>query len=447
MFWFRLRERLKNEHVEECYKKLLFNEMLTREELLKWQKDHLYMLIRYIAVNNPFYSRYIQEHRIDVLNEDRNIASILSEFPITDKLFIKQHYNQWLSNHLSYDQIPLCSTSGSSGVPFRFFQSGIGGDYKTASKYRLYNRFGVKISDLQLCYGTGYNSDIVSFIQHLKINLNQRLVNKRIFVDVSQNGGILNYQEEINRINRLRIRSVWGYTSTIVEISKYAIDNHLTICNNNLKAIILSGEGHDDRAIEIIKKAFGPRVKIVDEYNSVECFLGGNCHCGKMHLNEDTTIFEVLRHDGTISSVGEGELLVTNLFNYDFPFIRYKNGDIVCISEKKCDCNLPFRIVESIEGRSACVIYNGNNIISHATCTHLIPHSEYKDKVLKFQFVQNMIDQVIVKIVPIDQGIDFSGLEELLRSFFSNIKVHIEFVNDIPKEKSGKYKDVINNVK
>ena len=444
MFLFRLREKIKHENVESCYNELLKHERFSRNDIERWQNERLYELLQYILEHNPFYSKYIKNLGMDFNSKQFTTEQLLSLFPVIDKNFIREHFEEWLSSHIKYGSVQLCSTSGSSGKPFRFYQTPIAGDYKMASKYRLYKRFGINIDDLQLCYGTGYNSDIKSIAQKLKVKINQRYILRRYFVDVSQNGGNVDYSREIKRINKLRIKSIWGYPSTIYEIAKYSIDAGEKICNRYLRFVILSGEGHTMEMLTLIKIAFGENISIIDEYNSVESFIAGNCKSGKMHLNEDVSIFEVLHADGTISNTGAGELIITNLFSYDFPYIRYRNGDIVNISDEMCDCKSGFRVLKSVDGRSACFIFNGDKRIPHATCTHMIPHSEYRDLVSKFQFIQIRKEEVIVKIVPTQTNVNFSGLELMLRKLFCNINVKFEYVNDIPKEKSGKFNDVIN---
>lgn len=444
MILFRLREFLKGENVEKYYKQLLINETFTKEQNKDWQKEKLIELLIYLSTNNPFFSKFISENNIDLDDLNRDVYKTLSLFPITDKKFIKQYEEEWLSGHLSYDNLQLASTSGSSGIPFKFYQTPLAADYKTASKYRLYKRFGIGISDKQLCYGTGYNSDVKSRLQRLKIDLNNKYVNNRYFVDVSSLSKSM-FKQEIDRINRLPIRSIWGYPSTLFEIAKYSLINDYPINNKMLKAVIYSGEGHDDYMDEIIKKAFN--VITIDEYNSIECFIAGSCKVGKLHLNEDTTIFEVLHADGSITEYGNGELLITSLFSKDFPFIRYKNGDVVSISKEFCSCGNNFKILEHLDGRSSCFIFNGDIKVPHAVCTHYLPHSDYRNMVEKFQIEQNDRNSVIVRIVLKDKHLDCTGLEDMYRSLFNNIKVEFLYVDDIPKEKSGKFKDVINNVK
>lgn len=443
MIIFRLREFFKKEHVETSLKQLIKNEIFSKEQLAEWQLSKLKDLLRYLKKNNRYFSNYIKDNSIDLDRGYKSPYELLSFFSVTDKNIINKNFDDWLSSPLSYKDIYLSSTSGSSGIPFKFYQSQEASDYKKASKYRLYNRFGIKISDYQICLGSGYNSE-ASKLSKIKVLINDRLVNHKFLFDVS------NLTEEsivkcIKLINKIKApTTVWGYTSALLEIANYSIDNEMPINNKNLKAVIYSGEAHNEFQDTIIKKAFN--VTTIDEYNSVEGFIAGQCINNQMHLNEDVSIFEVLKSDGTISPYGKGELLITNLFNKDFPFIRYKNGDVVELTESQCPCNSCYKVLAHLDGRSSNYIINGNVKVPHAVCTHYIPHSEYRKQVKKFQIIQNEINKVVIKIVLVDKDADCYGLETLLKNLFNNLDVSFQYVEDIPCEKSGKFKDVINNI-
>ena len=446
MLIFRLREKFKHEHVEDCFKQLLKNEHMSQDELREWQLTHLQELLSYVCEHVPYYKVYSETNNIDKSFQSRDINELLSHFPVSDKEIIRNNFNKWLSDELSYDDMNWSSTSGSTGIPFKFHTSQLASDYKTASKYRLYHRYGINIDDKQMCFGSSFNQNQTK-LQKTKTVLNNLIVIKKFFIDTARLSQD-NIRHEIERIIRLPIKSLWGYPSAIFEVAKFALDNNIKICNKHLKAIFYSGESHDENINQVVKQAFGDKIVIADEFNSVEGFIASTYRDGLLHLNEDTTIFEVLKSDGSISSYGKGELLITNLFNNEFPFIRYKNGDVVDISESSGNIGVPFRILNSADGRSSSFIYNGTIKVPHAICTHYMPHSNYKTQVKKFQIIQNEKNSVIVKIAYYDENnLDKKGIEEMYRNLFDQIEVHFEYVDDIPREKSGKFRDVIQNVK
>ena len=83
-------------------------------------------------------------------------------------------------------------------------------------------------------------------------------------------------------------------------------------------------------------------------------FFSANCSLDRgIHIFEDLAILEVV--DEHNRRVPDGELghkiLITNLFSYTQPLIRYEITDMLRMSKEPCPCGRPFRLIEHIEGR------------------------------------------------------------------------------------------------
>lgn len=72
------------------------------------------------------------------------------------------------------------------------------------------------------------------------------------------------------------------------------------------------------------------------------------------HFSEDLSILEVVDEENRPVPAGTpgAKYLLTNLFNYTQPLIRYEMSDIFTLSPEPCPCGRPFRLVSAIEGRS-----------------------------------------------------------------------------------------------
>lgn len=445
MFLFRLRERIKHQHVEDCLNQLINMESgFSIEDLRLWQMDHLKALIQDVCNKVPYYQQ------LDILSkihfeENHNPYDSLSVFPVVDKKVISRHFNEWFSDDIDNTKIALVRTSGSTGIPFRLYLSPEASWYKAASKYRLYNRFGIMPDDRQMCLSCDKKDEKKSLTLKIKLYFNDRFINKRIFSNVTYltDNDILN---QITKIKKSHVKSVWGYPSAIYEICRWALANNVCINDGGIKAVIFSGEGHTTKMKEVVSTAMGG-IPVIDEYNSSESFLAGSCKDGNLHLNEDTTLFEVLTEDGKICEYGRGELLITSLFNKDFPFIRYKIGDIVEISREKCSCGSIYKVLKSVDGRSSAVIYNGKSVIPHTSISHYIHYSEFEKDICRIQIEQNNYESVIVRVEPNGKGLNREKFENMWISIFNKLHVCFEYVDSIPREKSGKFRDVIQNIK
>ena len=93
--------------------------------------------------------------------------------------------------------------------------------------------------------------------------------------------------------------------------------------------------------------------RIIDVFSSAE---GGvmaiECpESGLYHIQSELVLVEIIREDGRICGIGEvGEVVVTPLYGYATPLLRYRSGDFV---EKgpRCSCGRSLPTIRRIVGR------------------------------------------------------------------------------------------------
>ena len=132
--------------------------------------------------------------------------------------------------------------------------------------------------------------------------------------------------------------------------------------------------------------------------------------------------------------------MVTDLFNYGMPFIRYKIGDKAIVTDRKCSCGSNLPLVEKILGRDRDILIAANGKLRPG---YLFVEVFNKNAIPgQFQVIQPNLRQVEVKIVP-DKNFGEHHCQ-LIREKFkqllgSEIDIKFSFVSEIPREKSGKY--------
>ncbi|MBI5193526.1 MAG: phenylacetate--CoA ligase family protein [Nitrospirae bacterium] len=170
------------------------------------------------------------------------------------------------------------------------------------------------------------------------------------------------------------------------------------------------------------------------------------CECSVhdgMHIFAEGVYLEFLK-DGRQASSGEmGEIVVTDLFNYGMPLIRYKIGDVAVVTDRKCPCGSNLLLIDKIIGRDRDILIAQDGtpkpgyLFVEVVNKHNIP--------ARCQFVQEDVDSLLVNIVKLN------GFEErYLTIIESNCKkilggsVNVKFIfmKDIPRESSGKFKYV-----
>jgi len=95
--------------------------------------------------------------------------------------------------------------------------------------------------------------------------------------------------------------------------------------------------------------------QLFNQYGVTECgCLGAECtaHQG-LHLAEDMVIVEAVDRNNQPVQPGQysEKLLITSLFNYTQPLIRYELDDSVLMGQEACACGRPYALVKDIQGK------------------------------------------------------------------------------------------------
>jgi phenylacetate-coenzyme A ligase PaaK-like adenylate-forming protein len=151
----------------------------------------------------------------------------------------------------------------------------------------------------------------------------------------------------------------------------------------NPRVITVTSEICTQDMAQKIEAAWG--VKPFNWYAMCEAInIGISCPDAEgIHLFEDMAVVEVV--DENNERVPDGtpgtKLLVTNLYNYTQPLIRYEVSDMITISPEPCPCGRPFRVITQLEGRSDEIL-SFDAIASGAVEVH--PH-HFRDLLGGFQ--------------------------------------------------------------
>ena len=166
-----------------------------------------------------------------------------------------------------------------------------------------------------------------------------------------------------------------------------------------------------------------------------------------MHITAEDIIFEIIGENGTPQPPGvAGEIVVTHLATGDFPFIRYRTGDIGVLDSEPCSCGRGLPLLKEIQGRSTDFIVAADGTVIHGLA--LIYILRDLPQVQSFKIIQEtrQLTRVLV--------ITTAGAEEEIRPKIvhgfrkrlgDTVEICIEFVKEIPPEKSGKHRYVVSH--
>jgi phenylacetate-CoA ligase len=167
-------------------------------------------------------------------------------------------------------------------------------------------------------------------------------------------------------------------------------------------------------AAEVLDRTLKDRVQanldseIFDTYGAIECGrISWECpaHEG-LHINSDHFILEGLDGDQPVGAEESGTVVVTKLFGFAMPFIRYRLGDLCELSERTCSCGCPFPLMSHALGRElASVRLPSGRMLSSYRFDHIL---RVLPGIYQWQVVQESYDHFVIKLVMQGQDIEHS---------------------------------------
>jgi phenylacetate-CoA ligase len=241
------------------------------------------------------------------------------------------------------------------------------------------------------------------------------------------------------------IRFIEGYPSNVYILALYLIKKNISF---PLKGILTSSETLFDFQKKAIEKAFS--CKIFDFYGMAERVVyATECdhHQGR-HLNLDYGITEFLDSQNHPVVAGKlGKIVATSLHNFAMPMIRYQTNDTCSFNDTPCSCGRGFPVMDAVATKNeAIVTLPDGRLISPSVLTH--PFKQM-DNIIESQIIQEQANSLRVKIVKNgkygkrDEKILLAGFSERLGT---NIDINIEYVDEITRTESGKFRWVVSKI-
>ncbi|MEP7155925.1 MAG: hypothetical protein ABI905_09130 [Betaproteobacteria bacterium] len=409
------------------------------EALKKWQLDRLNELLAEARKNSKYHAKALADVNLPLQSLDA-----LSELPILAKAAIRENFEGLKNSSLPPARFIKNRTGGSTGEPMFYCWDKRGQDWNRASVYRSAEWAGVALGEKTVTmsgshfdYSQGQTlfSRFIYFLQRYRdfpvAYLDDELL-ERYFLELLE----------------FRPTSIWGYASGIHAFANYIERKHAGTNFDFLRALVTSSETLRPEQRETINRVFGSG-KVHDNYGSREIYIGGECraHNG-YHLHGEVVIVEIVDKNNRPCPAGTpGRVLITDLSNLAFPFIRYEIGDVASLAAPgTCSCGLSLPRLQSLEGRIADVIVLRDRILTAPNVTIIM--SDFRG-VKSYQIRQDSIDELKILVVPdSDYNETFSEyiLGAMRKMVDGQATVTLQLVDDIPLPESGKRRYIISTV-
>ncbi len=243
-------------------------------------------------------------------------------------------------------------------------------------------------------------------------------------------------------------KCIYGYSSSVALLAGFILENGGPLRLPSLKVVCTTGEPLYPHQRNLISEAFG--VPVANEFGSRDIgFTAHEAPWGQMLLMSESIILEVLDSEGQPVPPGvAGEAVMTGLHSEAQPFIRYRTGDIVKLSETIDTEGRGLHVVESVAGRITDFLIHQDGSIVHALAVIYILREI--PGIDQFKIVQEALDRFEIQIVTNNQWHPAKDSNAIVtgfkKRFGENIKVQLVPVHSIPPEASGKFRQVVSNV-
>lgn len=236
-----------------------------------------------------------------------------------------------------------------------------------------------------------------------------------------------------------------GFPSSIYDIAVIAKERGLK-ASYDVQAVFPTAETVLPMHREVIGSVFNTR--LVDQYASSEGapFIL-ECPKGRLHIHPLSGVFEVV--DGYGDPSREGEMLVTSFTTHGTPLVRYRIGDRMKLADPKerCECGSVFPLVDWIDGRTSDFIWSPEH--GRINLGNLSNSTKDIQGIQCFQVLQDELDAIEVRIVgssEFDVEQEQAFLFAIRARTGNAMKISMLKVDEIPREKSGKFRIVKNSI-
>jgi phenylacetate-CoA ligase len=253
--------------------------------------------------------------------------------------------------------------------------------------------------------------------------------------------------EFIAAIRRMRPRMLFGYPSAFNFIAQHARQRGQRMDDLGIQVAFVTSERLYDEQKQVIAETFG--CPVANGYGGRDAgFIAHECPQGGMHITAEDIIVEIVSPEGRVLPPGEaGEIVVTHLATGEFPFIRYRTGDIAVLDDRTCACGRGLPLLKEIQGRATDFVKAADGTVMHGLA--LIYVLRDLPAVEAFKIIQESLERTVVQVVP---GAGFSVEDEqrivqgLQQRLGATVTIAVERVSAIPAEQSGKYRYVVSRV-
>jgi phenylacetate-CoA ligase len=436
--FFRLQEVVKGHDTFRMLREMEAADRFSDLELEELRRAKLRDLIEYCYAHVPYVRKHMQA--AGWTPSDIREPTDLVRLPLMRKADVRQNREAMRSDIAK--AVSSFTTGGSTGEPLIFDLAKRRVASRVACRQRTSRWWGVAVGDAELAI---WGSPVELTRQDWVRSFRDRFLATRLLSAFEMNDATMS--RYLDNLERGNYRQIFGYPSALYLLCLHANRQGRNLRRLGLKVAFVTGEVLFSYQRETITEVLG--CPVANGYGGRDsALIAHECPQGGMHVLSDALILELIDTTGRPVAVGEsGEIVITDLYSHEVPFIRYATGDIAVMSLRRCPCGRALPLLERIEGRSNdSIIAPDGRIINSLALIYAVRQIE---GIERFRVCQKAIDRFHMEVV---RNAKYSAnAEELIRKAWtqllrSPLDVTFEYVAELPVEKSGKFRHVRSEV-
>src|SRR3989338_2171292 len=360
------------------------HEFESRESLRARQWKKIQQLITYAYQEIPFYKT--KWAVADIHHQDIQTLEDFSKLPILTKSQIQNNKSSLINPRFPKKKLIKNATGGSTGQPLQFFVTQEREIWNAATMALNYQWAGLRMVDkLAMLWGSPFD---ISRAHEIHEQIKNRILRRTLLPAFKLSDKELTCYNKI--LLRLQPCALLGYVSALTRFADF-LETH-GIKDHVIPSIITGAETLYPYQRNLLERVF--HGKVFNRYGGRDSgAVAAECaEYHQLHINSEILYLETLPN---------GHLVVTDLYNYGMPFIRYDVEDIGSVSwEIPCECKRPTPLIKNLLGREHdLIIAQDGNVVPGEFFPHL-----FKDfsGIVQFQVIQDTTHALNLKIVKSD---------------------------------------------
>lgn len=435
---FPLHERLKGHDTVVRRRELERSQWLEPAELRARQVERLRAFLQDVGTHVPYYRQLFAERRFS----PAAVSSVadLAALPLLTKADIRRAGDAMKAE--PHGPLSRYNTGGSSGEPLVFYIGKARKSHDVAAKWRATRWWGVDIGDREaVIWGSPIEHGAQDRLRQWRDLLFRSTLLPAFEMSDQRVDGFIAW------LRRHRPAMLFGYPSALSHIARQAERRGVRLDDLGVKVCFVTSERLYDDQRATIARVFG--CPVANGYGGRDAgFIAHECPEGGMHISAEDIVVEIVDPAGRPVPTGtSGEIVVTHLATRDFPFVRYRTGDVAALDDRRCPCGRGLPLLRDIEGRTTDFVVAADGTVMHGLA--LIYVVRDLPGVEGFKIVQETTRLTRVQLVAgerFDRAEVPRMAEAMRRRLGAEVEVRVEFVEAIAPEASGKYRYVVSRV-